>query len=256
MIHSKIRVSLIVFAGVLVSGCGILALPFQLASIPLNAISPKNTYIVNPEKSTPTPTTQGAILSESVVRVICDKSGESGTGFLHISGAIITAAHVISSCNRDNIRVVFPDRTEMGVTKAVYNASIDIAALYPNASVVGRRILLLSQSSILTIGEQITFWGFPEGVSGSKPILSTGNIAGLDTDPIYEDQEGKKPLNTQLWVLTANINKGSSGSPVISIEDGSIVGMIVRRSSRSSGLGNAVPAVAIRSFLVRLKIEP
>ncbi|HUS89598.1 MAG TPA: hypothetical protein VMW91_09575 [Desulfosporosinus sp.] len=39
------------------------------------------------------------IAEESVVRVICTDRGSGGTGFLHSSGKIITAAHVVKIKN-------------------------------------------------------------------------------------------------------------------------------------------------------------
>lgn len=227
-------------------------------SIPLQALAPKhvheNVYIINPES--PNATAQGKILSESVVRIICNKTGElGGTGFLHKSSTIITAAHVISNCDYRYINVVFPDHTETGLLKMAYNTDIDIAVLYPEKSLDGRRVLTLSTANILTTGELITFWGFPDGVGGVTPILSTGHISGVETDPINQDKDGIKPLSTQLWILNANVNRGNSGSPVLRVADGTIIGLVVRRSLRSAGVGYAVPADAIRQFMKGLGLE-
>jgi S1-C subfamily serine protease len=248
------RVVLPLFLVALSTGCGIVALPFHLASIPLQALGGTNVYVVNPES--PNPTAQGSILTGSVARIVCTTTGESGTGFLHKSSNILTAAHVVSNCGYTNINVIFSDRTETGISKLVYNRSLDIALLYPSVSLGGRPVVLLSPENTLTIGEQVTFWGFPEGVSGVKPILSTGYVSGLDNDPIYIDADGLKPLNTKLWILNAAINHGNSGSPLLRVADGSIIGIIVRRSSRSPGVGYAAPADAVRRFLRSLDVDP
>jgi len=236
------------------TACGLIALPFHLVSIPLQAIAPKNIYVVNPEGSDPS--AQGAILSESVVRVICTRNGEAGTGFIHKSATILTAAHVVSDCDYRDVNVVLPDRIETGVWKFVYNRSLDLAVLFPKASLDGRRVVLLSPLSTLTTGEQVTVWGFPKGVGGVKPILSTGYIAGVETDPVYRDKRGLHQMNTDLWIINGDINPGNSGSPVLRVADGSIIGIVVRRSGHSSGVGYAVPTDAVRNFLHSLEVAP
>lgn len=235
------------------TACGLLALPVQLASIPLNAIAPKNIYVVN---ETSDPTVQGAILTESVVRIICTDSGETGTGFLHKSSLILTAAHVVANCNVDNIKIQFSDGTETRVVRKTWNTSEDLAALYPKVSLDGRRVILLSALNSVTIGEQVTIWGFPKGTHGTTPILSTGYIAGVERNPIYRDKSGPKPMGTNLLIINGDINPGNSGSPVLRISDGSIIGVVVRKSGYSAGVGYAVPTDAVGRFLRREQIEP
>ena len=48
----------------------------------------------------------GPAAMSSVMRVVCPTTGSAGTGFLHRSGRIITAEHVIRGANASDIVVV------------------------------------------------------------------------------------------------------------------------------------------------------
>jgi hypothetical protein len=45
----------------------------------------------------------GIVAAKSVFRVVCAAKGVFGTGFLHKSGNIITAAHVVDGCPNPDI---------------------------------------------------------------------------------------------------------------------------------------------------------
>src|SRR5262249_17349895 len=52
---------------------------------------------------------------KSVVRVVCPSTDHAGTGFLHLSGWIITAAHVVLNCKSEEILVFAPDGNQFKV---------------------------------------------------------------------------------------------------------------------------------------------
>lgn len=49
---------------------------------------------------------------KSVVRVVCTSAEKAGTGFLHQSEWIVTAAYVVSNYKTDDIAVIAPDGTQ------------------------------------------------------------------------------------------------------------------------------------------------
>ncbi len=62
--------------------------------------------------------------------------------------------------------------------------------------------------------------GFPAGYSGLIPFLTVGYLAGGDR---VLTQTGLTPLR---WVINAAFNGGNSGGPVLSQEDGSVIGVV------------------------------
>src|SRR4051812_25547309 len=88
------------------SACGLVV---GLVTAPLRAIAPKNTYIVQEGKDITPNDTQinGIILSKIVVRIECEETAEAGTGFLHVSGLIITAGHLVRHCRPQRTAIKF-----------------------------------------------------------------------------------------------------------------------------------------------------
>jgi hypothetical protein len=155
----------------------------------------------------------GPQVAVSVVHVMCANI-PSGTGFIHKSGWVITAAHVVEPCGKSTMV-----RTAVGqkipVKDVRRNDLLDLAilALEPRPEVP--RTLTLSTNSLFTIGLRVSTWGFPYGYSGDVPLLSVGYLAGVQ----------QFQTNT-MWVVNGAFNSGNSGGPVISLQDGSVIGVV------------------------------
>jgi len=160
--------------------------------------------------------------------VSCSSNGSVGTGFLHKTGVVITAAHVISDCQLKDIQLTLPNGSISQVTEGHYNKSYDLGVLTPSVSVDGWRVINISSTDNIDSGEQVTTWGFPEGYDGAQALATIGYIAGQQDNPTYLDNGQSKPFATNFWIVNAAINGGHSGSPVFSITDGSIVGIVIR----------------------------
>ena len=72
---------------------------------------------------------QGKVASQSVMRVVCKSTYMAGTGFLHKSGRIISAAHVVSGCPQSDIVIVTPSQKEVTVKSLETDSQLDLALI-------------------------------------------------------------------------------------------------------------------------------
>jgi S1-C subfamily serine protease len=156
---------------------------------------------------------------KSVVRVICGSSGTSGTGFFHKSGRVITAAHVVAECSAGDIIVVLSTGEELKVSEIASDSIRDLAALKMKSDAKVPP-LFVNRLDNVTLGSQVAIWGFPVGYNGLSPLLTVGFIAGVDRVPT------KEGLSPPRIVVNAAFNGGNSGGPVISLEDGGVIGVV------------------------------
>ena len=82
------------------------------------------------------------------------------SGFLHKSGKILTAEHVV--CNCSEIVIVPPSGSPVKATVAAKDDVLDLALLVPATPLVAPS-LPISARTKLTIGTQVSTWGFPGG---------------------------------------------------------------------------------------------
>lgn len=158
----------------------------------------------------------------SVVRISCSGWGSSGTGFLHKSGRVITAAHVVADC---------PDPTVIGienrpikVRKIAKDPELDMALLTLETPLAAEA-LPLGANDRLPIGLQVSTWGFPGGYGGAAPLLSVGYLSGVD---YHKTKSGK---SVREWVVNAAFNPGNSGGPLIDIATGEVIGVVSSKLS-------------------------
>jgi serine protease Do len=142
-----------------------------------------------------------------------------GTGFLHKSGKIITAAHVVRECNPNDVFIILPQGAKVEITKIISDENNDIAILTPTEPLTGTALPLASQN-VITIGAQVSTWGFPAGYNGRLPILSVGYIAGID------QIKTENRILVKRLVVNAAFNSGNSGGPLIDIDTGTVIGIV------------------------------
>jgi S1-C subfamily serine protease len=153
---------------------------------------------------------------KSVFRVICKETNTFGTAFLHKSGDVITAAHVVEGCTHPAIETDVITTVPATIVRA--DTEKDLALLKPSKK-IDAQALRISSTENFHIGSEISFWGFPAGYSGPSPMLSVGYLAGKDTVLTKS-----KKWNPQ-WVINAAINHGNSGGPVVLVETGEVIGV-------------------------------
>ena len=123
----------------------------------------------------------GDIATHSVVRVICLDNSSGGTGFLHKSGNIITANHVVRNGNDlcQKLLLILPDATRMEATIIATDIDHDLAVISP-ATALTASPLKIASTNDFKVGTQVSTWGFPAGYFGLSPMLSVGYLAGID----------------------------------------------------------------------------
>ena len=109
----------------------------------------------------------GRIAAQAVMRVICPSINSSGTGFLHHSGRIITAEHVVRGCQQTIL--VLPNSSQVPATVAATDADHDLALLQPQQA-INATPLAISDLKSFSIGTQVSTWGFPGGYRGASPM--------------------------------------------------------------------------------------
>lgn len=159
----------------------------------------------------------GDIATHSVIRLICAAKNLVGTGFLHKSGNIITADHVVRGCLQPEM--ILPNGTRGPVTTIAIDQDHDLALLRPGTTMTAQP-LSISTKTDFKVGTQVSTWGFPAGYSGLSPMLSVGYLAGIDAARMNSGTIVRQ------WVVNAAFNGGNSGGPLIHIETGMVFGVV------------------------------
>ncbi|MGU7780474.1 S1 family peptidase [Burkholderia sp. PU8-34] len=164
---------------------------------------------------------QQHMVTGAVFRIICNDKRVMGTGFLHNSGDLITADHVVSGCQ--HIVFLQPDGSGgalvVGATIVAEDQELDLALLKP-VTPLPDTPLALSPVVAPAPGSLVTTWGFPGGYGGVDPIVSVGYFSGSDLAPTPSGKQVKQ------WVVNAAFNHGNSGGPLIDAETGAVIGVV------------------------------
>jgi S1-C subfamily serine protease len=159
----------------------------------------------------------GEIATHAVVRVICVEQNSMGTGFLHKSGKIITADHVVRGC--PHLLSILPDGSRSELALLASDQDHDLAIVQPNTA-ISATPLPISVKHDLKIGTQVSTWGYPGGYFGLSPMLSVGYLAGVDAARMAPGKIVRQ------WVVNAAFNGGNSGGPLLHIETGAVIGVV------------------------------
>ena len=177
------------------------------------------------------------------------KARSSGTGFaVSLSGNILTNNHVVKDCGE--IRLPATGKTAKFV---VADEANDLAVIKLEGGV--KSAATIYQPDDLKQGEQVVVFGYP--LEGYLP--STGNI----TQGIVSALAGPNN-NTSIIQITAPIQPGSSGGPVLNLK-GQVVGVVVGKANAMGiakiigdipqNVNFAVAGRTVKSFLDGNRIE-
>lgn len=169
-----------------------------------------------------------------------------GTGFLiHPDGYALTSNHVIENANRVEARlrtVVSNDYVDIWYPcEIVYGESAcDMAVLKlcePGSGTSGPQagafpyLPMASESRVIIYNEAYIMPGFPEGKeTASDMTILNGKIASLKPDR-QRDQ-----MNLVRCNLDGKAFEGNSGSPIISIQDSRVIGLLTGAIRDTQGL--------------------
>ncbi len=161
----------------------------------------------------------GPLAIPAVVRILNKNSSTQGTGFLHKSGRIVTAAHVVDGATEADLLVGDCHGRQRTVKSVAIDRDLDLALLSvePPFSVPP---FPLSTGASVSIGRQVCTWGFPGGYGGLPPLLTVGYLSGVQG---FRLPSGKI---IQRIVVNAAFNSGNSGGPVIDISTGDVIGVV------------------------------
>jgi S1-C subfamily serine protease len=160
----------------------------------------------------------------SVYRIVCKGKGE-GTGFLHKSGRVISAFHVVDGAAEKDIKIlqIMPTGIRaLAVTNVVTETNSDLALLAP-AEPITAPCLPITTNLDFKIGSQVCTWGFPGGYSGLAPLLSAGYLSGIQWDNLPNG------VRRPTFVVNAAFNGGNSGGPLLDVETGTVIGVVVSK---------------------------
>jgi S1-C subfamily serine protease len=159
----------------------------------------------------------GDVAIQSVFRVICQATNSQGTGFLHKSGNIITAEHVVRGCAQPTIFLA--SGSMIFCNTLASDNERDISVLKPAVTITGTPLSISSREDF-TVGTQVSTWGFPGGYFGVSPMLSVGYLSGIDGIRTASGTVIRQ------WVVNAAFNSGNSGGPLLHIETGEVIGVV------------------------------
>jgi len=160
-----------------------------------------------------------AVALPSVLRVVIPSKNSTGTAFLHKSGVLLTAAHVVKDAAPSDILLLDAKAQRHSITNVMIDEDMDIAILFPHQSIAAPAMELTSESQF-KVGMQVSTWGYPGGYNGLPPLLMSGYLAGVD---VVKTDSGKRVVR---WVVNAAFNNGNSGGPLVDIEKGKIIGLV------------------------------
>ena len=175
--------------------------------------------VKNTQMMTVPPSSSGQVAVSSVFRILWPKGEKGGSAFLHKSGKVITAAHIVEGASANEVFLRTARGKVIKIRKIVMDIDLDLALLTPESKLTGNCFLISSESQY-TIGNQIVIWGYPDGYGSNLPLLSVGYISGQDQ---VQSKSGK-PIKR--LVVNGAINLGNSGGPLIHVESGEVIGVV------------------------------
>ena len=172
---------------------------------------------------------------DSIVRIRCKITDQVGSGFILDSGYVITNHHVVKGCGAPELEVVTSLAVLLPMASLWLDPQRDLAAMKPMS--VHGGTFAIDPSKNLTVGTQLSAWGYPFAHPGPAPLLTVGYLSGFEV---------ANPTTTPVKQLIINgaFNPGDSGGPLISPE-GTIIGVVVakRKIGLTPGIQSALTAL-------------
>lgn len=170
----------------------------------------------------------------AILHLTIQETSSSGTGFLITEdGYALTCAHVVEGAKEIYANVIAGDGYpldksgsfgiyDVGFCEVVYiNKELDIALL--KTEYCGNKFLSVEQSVLLPeIGEDVVVFGYPLGYEMPKSNEFGPNIS------FYKGYVSSNQITNgnSVTFLDIDVKSGNSGSPVISVKTGKVIGII------------------------------
>jgi S1-C subfamily serine protease len=169
---------------------------------------------------------------------------QSGSGFIAARGRIITNAHVVAGVSEPVVEM--PSGGAYTGRVVYFDGVHDLAVIAVN----GLTTTALPLGPNLTQGEPAVFDGYPLGGPFVSAPAAVRGVNTVDVPDIY----GANPTPRDVYYLSANVQEGNSGGPVLDAS-GRVAGVIFAKSATTASLGFAMttddltPVVAEASSL-------
>ena len=167
-----------------------------------------------------------------------------GTGLLVGPREVATVEHVIDGAQ--GIRLIRAGKLLATATVIGSDSSRDLALLRTSRPIPGYRFTLENRPPAL--GEDVAALGFPLGLPLS---VSKGLVSGSDRTIPIDGLNRRKLIQTD-----AAVNPGNSGGPLISLENGKVIGLVDLGSTDADGLAFAVSSQVAKPLLQAWKAAP
>lgn len=174
---------------------------------------------------------------KKVVTIYTDKS--QGSGFLiNDKGDILTNAHVVEGATE----VTAVDSTDQQYSGAVigYSTYTDVAIVRV-ADLAGQAPLALETSTDAAIGEEVIALGSPLGLRNTATL---GYITGVNRSFYIGERSYEN-----IYQMSARINEGSSGGPLLSLKTGKAFAINSARLIDDNSVGFSIPIKDIYSLI-------
>lgn len=167
-----------------------------------------------------------------------DEGLSQGSGFLYNDkGDVITNAHVVGDAIDVNVRLI--DSTLYKGTVIGKSPSLDIALIRVPA-LKNKSYLKFNKNYKAKIGNEIVAIGSPFGLENT---ITTGIISTIDRNFTIGQYKYKN-----MYQITAPIDKGSSGGPLLDKHTGDIIGVNSAKAGDST-IGFSIPIKQAISYV-------
>jgi len=160
--------------------------------------------------------------------VINKKPYPIGSAFL-VEGGLVTNSHVLDVNNSNDIAIRFADTNPKDIANYIVinnfkkiiarespKSAKDYAYLkFHDSRFKNRHVFQFSDSSNISVGEQVVFLGFPFG----DPYM-TSHIGYISA--VYDSN------NVEIIQIDGSVNGGNSGGPLLDLKTGKVVGIITK----------------------------
>jgi len=155
----------------------------------------------------------------AILLIVCPPSS-AGTGFEVKAGFVVTNAHVVGTCNKDNLFGILNSNERISFTKIITDSRRDLALLIPAIPLRAIGLDLYTGADPVP-GETVSTWGYPLLYNGATPLLSVGYVSG------FRQAEGDTGGTVKHIVVNAAFNHGNSGGPLLRANDNEVLGVVV-----------------------------
>jgi S1-C subfamily serine protease len=153
----------------------------------------------------------------AIYLIVCP-GGSAGTGFLLESGVIVTNAHVVGTCDHENLVGITAENHQIRFRRVITDAHRDLSLLIPSNTLKGG--LKLANKDSPVPGTTVSTWGYPLLYNGVSPLLSVGYVSGYRKDM-------SNGSTVKHIVVNGAFNHGNSGGPLLVAHSNEVIGVVV-----------------------------